>query len=151
MSNYKHEVIDNLQRAGISYEDAVALRRISMTLHRWHELECGSSDDYKSWALVRGKRGLKATDFDYEENDGKPYLETHAHHGDGRAVYTGPLPDKERGAYKRLDAIIARYPGYRYFVQGDPRGCALYIMRPGDVPEGCDIDSHYTRGVAVYK
>lgn len=37
----RYEVINRLQAAGISYEHANALRRISMTLSRWGELECG--------------------------------------------------------------------------------------------------------------
>jgi hypothetical protein len=35
-------------------QDAVQLRRIAMTLHRWRELECGNSNNYASWAIVRG-------------------------------------------------------------------------------------------------
>ena len=57
----------------------------------------------------------------------------------------------ERGAQKRLAKIMARYPGYQAYVQGDPRGAALYILRPGDVPEGADVASCYNRGIAVYK
>ena len=57
----------------------------------------------------------------------------------------------QRGAVKRLAAIVARYPGFGYYVQGDPRGASLYILRPGDVPAGGDVDSFYTRGLAVYK
>jgi hypothetical protein len=37
------------------------------------------------------------------------------------------------------------------YVQGDPRGASLYIIRQGDVPEGQDVDSYYNRGIAVYK
>lgn len=35
-----HYCVKGLMTAGISLDDAVALRRISMTLHRWHEAEC---------------------------------------------------------------------------------------------------------------
>ena len=52
---------------------------------------------------------------------------------------------------KRLQAIVANYPGFGYYVQGDPRGCALYILRPGDIPDGSTADSCYTRGIAVYR
>lgn len=44
---------------------------------------------------------------------------------------------------------MARYPTLGYYVQGDPRGCALYILRPGDVPEGSTPDCCYSRGIAV--
>ena len=43
------EVIRRLQEAGISWEHANTLRRISMTLQRWGELECGDGNDYASW------------------------------------------------------------------------------------------------------
>ena len=38
----KPNSLNTLQAAGFNYEDACALRRISMTPHRWHELECGT-------------------------------------------------------------------------------------------------------------
>lgn len=41
----KYDCIAALERAGMKYRDAVQLRRISMTLHRWHELECGDSNN----------------------------------------------------------------------------------------------------------
>ena len=46
---------------------------------------------------------------------------------------------------------MARYPTLSSYVQGDPRGAALYILRPGDVPEGASVDSYYNRGIAVYR
>ena len=52
----KRTCIDDLQSAGFSFEDAHALRRISMTLHRWFELECGDSNNHGSWAIVRGRK-----------------------------------------------------------------------------------------------
>ena len=62
-----------------------------------------------------------------------------------------PVPDRETGALKRLAAIMARYPQLSAYVQGDPRGAALYILRPGDVPEGGQADAYYSRGIAVYR
>ena len=32
----------------------------------------------------------------------------------------------------------------------DPRGAALYLLRPGDVPVGQDASAYYSRGVVVY-
>ena len=46
MNKDTFEMISRLERSGISREDAFTLRRISMTLHRWHELECGDGNDY---------------------------------------------------------------------------------------------------------
>ena len=165
----RYNCIDALCRAGISHSDAIALRRISMTLHRWHELECGNSDDYKSYSLVRGRKtkevlagGAVKRGFEYAEDNepwGKPHMETRYHRGTIETTYY-PVGDRERGALKRLAAIMARYPGYQAYVQGDPRGCALYILHPNAIA-GADAFStdpakraewlacNYSRGIAV--
>ena len=137
------DCIPPLERAGISPADARALRRIAMTLHRWHELECGDSNTYGSWAIER----------DGDEPDSKPYLVRHHYmHGRGQDYTTRTaIPDRETGALKRLAVIMARYPQLRAYVQGDPRGASLYILRPGDVPEGENAESYYSRGLAVYR
>jgi len=127
--NTVDEQLRGLERLGISWPDAVNLRRISMTLHRWHELECGIDHG----CIERDE----ATDKAYWLNS--------------RTMRRMSIPDRETGARKRLAAIMARYPTLSYYVQGDPRGCALYILRSGDVPEGCSADSYYSRGIAVYK
>lgn len=122
---------DNLHQvtaAGIERDDAEALRRISMTLRRWFEHECNG-------AIQR----------DGERGDGAPFWHSTF---DGRKLYRAP--DRERGALRRLDKIMARYPDLKPYVQGDPRGCALYVLRPGDVPEGKDADAYYSRGIPVY-
>ena len=141
---HSYNCIDALRAAGIAYEDATALRRISMTLHRWHELECG---DANGNAVERGwlENGVLC----YSDH-GKPYL-TYDRGSNGKRGYTPPIPDRERGALRRLDKIMARYPGFAAYVQGDPRGCALYILRPGDVPADATADSCYNRGIAVCK
>jgi hypothetical protein len=114
---------------GVSPDDAAALRRISMTLHRWHELECGDG------------RGF----IERDEVSGKPrYVSAN----DPRAWRI--IPDREGGALKRLGVIMGRYPTLRAFVQGDPRGCALYLLRPNDVPDGADVSSYYSRGIPVF-
>jgi hypothetical protein len=59
------------------------------------------------------------------------------------------VADREAGALKRLQAIFAKHP-LTYYVQGDPRGAALYVIRPGDVPVGANVESCYNRGVAIY-
>ena len=77
-----------------------------------------------------------------------------------------PIADRERGALKRLAAIIGQRngrPGIKdgrlnaspagevsAFIQTDPRGAALYIIRPGDVPAGEDVSAYYSRGICVY-
>lgn len=123
-------MLNTLQRAGISRADAEALRRISMTLHRWHELECG----------------VEGGGLDQDEATGKWWW-----YNSRLGKRTHVVTDRETGARKRLAAIMARYPTLSAYVQGDPRGCALYIIRPGDVPAGAEVDSYYSRGLAVYK
>ena len=129
------EVIRRLQDAGISYEHANALRRISMTLQRWGELECGDGNDYASWAIER------------DEATGKPYMVRYPHDGKPRRT---PVADREKGALKRLQAIMSQYPQYVAYHQTDPRGCAVYVVRKDDIPEGTKLDSCYNRGIAVY-
>ena len=128
MNKQTFYMLNTLCGAGITHDDALALRRIAMTLHRWHELECGTD----SGAVER------------DEETGRTYW---------RSAMTGKrwrTPDRETGALKRLAAVMARYPELSAYVQGDPRGAALYILRPGDVPAGKDADGYYSRGLAVY-
>jgi hypothetical protein len=137
----KDTCIPALLRAGITWEDAHALRRASMTLRRWFELECGDSSSYGSWAIER------------DETTERPYM-VHHHYQHGRGKdYTSrtPIPDREKGARKRIASIMARYPGMFAYVQTDPRGCALYVLRAGDIPEGQDPSCYYSRGLPVYK
>lgn len=127
-------MLETLTRAGITLDDAMALRRVSMTLHRWHELECG--DD--TGCIERGENG-----------EGKPFMVRWNGYTGKRMQW--PIADRESGAMRRLNTIMARYPELKAYVQGDPRGAALYILRPDDVPEGKDVDAYYSRGLAVYK
>jgi hypothetical protein len=111
-----------------------ALRRISNTLHRWFEHECNG-------AIQR----------EGENGDGRPFW---YNTDTGRKV--APVADREAGAVRRLRAIMhehrrrAMYQPLDYYIQGDPRGAALYIIRPGDVPDGRDVNGYYTRGICVY-
>lgn len=160
MKHYDPGCVHYLMVAGITCDDANALRRIAMTLHRWHELECGDGNACGSWCITRGRkeRTRDGTGQPFgkcvfvHDEDGKPFLERHTHNtGHGASVSYEATPDRERGALKRLGKIMARYPGFASCVQGDPRGCALYILRPGDLKAGDDVSSVYTRGIAVYK
>lgn len=136
-ANTYKQVIAPLCRAGITESDAYQLRRIAMTLHRWHELECGDGNGY----IERDEKTNKPRYYNARCN----YLSAN----DPRCW--SAIPDRESGALKRLAAIMASYPSLSAYVQGDPRGAALYILRPGDVPEDEQADSYYSRGLAVYK
>ena len=152
------DCLARLAALNISRDDASALRRIAMTLHRWHELECGDGNAYSSWTITRGRKETRHGQyagghgahyvFIYDEA-GKPYLENHPH-SSNEAHYSA-IPDREKGALKRLAAIMAAYPALTSYVQGDCRGASLYILRADDIPAGVNIDSCYSRGVAVYK
>jgi hypothetical protein len=110
--------------------DAESLRRISMTLHRWHELECGCGNGH----------------VERDETTGKTYWVNTVGH-----PYRVHTPDREKGALARLARIAKRYPSLQFYVQGDPRGCALYVLKPGDVPAGQSAGSFYSRGLAVHQ
>ncbi len=141
-----------LQSLGFTQDEAEKLRRISMTLRRWHEKECGTDNG----CIERDETTGKA--YWLSSMSGKRY----------------PVRDDETGARRRLAAIMAKHDGNhchrcdpyalqpcgKYcghvvgklsaYVQGDPRGAALYIIRPGDVPQGASVDSCYSRGICVY-
>lgn len=130
---------DVLQSLGFTSDEADALRRISMTLRRWHELECGTD----TGCIER------------DEKTGKPVW----YHASIGKAGRYPIADHETGAKRRLSDILARRNGssramlkasLTAYIQTDPRGAALYILRPGDVPAGESADAYYTRGICVY-
>ena len=130
---------------GFTIDEADTLRRISMTLRRWYELECG----------------IDAGCIERDDATGKPRFFSYS----GRRW---PVADREAGSLRRLARIVAarneRQPAMSVvmlpdraapdrletYIQPDPRGAALYILRPGDVPLGADPASYYTRGICVY-
>lgn len=134
MAMHKYNCIDSLRAAGFAYEDATALRRISMTLNRWFELECGGGNDYASWSIER------------DETTNKPYLVTHPYSGKS---YRRAVPDREKGAEKCLAKILSRYPDFAAYIQSDPRGASLYILRKTSTPQ--PYEQFYTQGIAVYR
>lgn len=122
---------DRLAEHGLSDSQVDSLLRCSNTLTRWAERECGDGSD---WAIER----------DGDNGDGRPF---NVYHGPGeRRRY--PIADLERGALRRATAI-AQAHGLTVYHQGDPRGCSLYLLRPGDVREGERPSGCYTRGIAV--
>ena len=153
---------DTLRNLGFTKAEVIALRRISMTLQRWHELEAGTGDVRVSVSVERDETGKPFRRFQYA---------TQA----GWVDRSEPIADREAGAKKRLAALVqARNARITYdssadaelnihatckakiagpvqaYIQRDPRGAALYILRSGDVPEGESPDSYYNRGVCIY-
>jgi hypothetical protein len=128
---------DRLLELGFTRSEAESLRRISMTLHRWFEKECGDGNGCIERDETTGRC--------YWFNANARYLDPH----DPRSRWR--IADRETGARKRLASIMQRVDsGLQAFVQTDPRGAALYILRPEDIPEGGEIDSYYNRGICVY-
>jgi len=145
MNKYEREnrlrTYNTLQGLGFTFDECEQLRRISMTLRRWHELECGNGDDHADWAIERDQDG-----------DGPPFMVTHIHprKGNPARIIRTRIADRETGAQKRLAKILESKPGLSAYIQGDPRGAALYILRPGDIPEGSEPMNYYHRGICIY-
>lgn len=115
---------------GFNGDECDILRRVEMALHSWHEHECNGT-------------------IQRDEVTGIPYF--HALY-DGRRL--GRAQDRERGALRKLETILKGHPDVAAYVQGDPRGCALYLYRKSELlrrfPCGRSIDSVYASvGVAV--
>lgn len=122
------KVIHRLGQLGIGYYDAEALRRIAMALHSWFERECGTDNGC----------------IERDEETGKPYWLN------SMTMKRYRIADREKGAMKRLEKLMAGLTDLLYYVQGDCRGASLYILRKSDVKPDDKLDCVYTRGVAVY-
>ena len=127
----RNETLALMQRFGsrdifLSFDDANALRRAQLTLHRWAELECGDGNNYASWSIER------------DETTGLPFMCNYPHTGQ---VRSHRIPDREKGALARVVAVC-KANGLHFYHQTDPRGCSLYVARE-PLP-----DHNYTGGVA---
>lgn len=139
-----HRFFNRMSELGFSFEEANALRRIEMILHRWFEMECGIDNPMGGTTAI-----------ERDETSDKPFLRVMFQPRVGPYVdRSTPCADREKGARKRLAAIMERHPGLWAYVQTDPRGCALYIGRKDDMANGAgfnpeSLHSAYNRGVAV--
>lgn len=124
------EMIERLRSLGVSLDDALALRRIEMTLHRWSERECNG-------------------EVERDDETNKTYAISASYINGTGKYQRWPTSDRKTGALKRLEAIIAHYPALVAYHQGDPRGCALWIVCKSDIHTGEKLDAVYTRGIAV--
>lgn len=141
MDKHQKAALDRVIALGVSYEDACALRRISLTLHSWFIGECGDSDEFSATVIVRGRK--EKGQFIYDET-GTPFRERQIYRIN-KTIYI-PIPDRERGAMKRLNKIMEKYSHLTYFIQTDPRGAALYIIPRASITEGMKglIDCYYS-------
>jgi hypothetical protein len=134
------ELIARLTKLGLSESEIITLRRCEMTLQRWFEYECGTGDDRITRSIERDENG-----------EGKPFMRVQYATSTGWHDSKYPIADREAGARKRIAKIMKAHSRRLVaYIQGDPRGCALYILRKGnDIKRGEDINSIYSRGFAV--
>ena len=57
--------------------------------------------------------------------------------------------DKREARLEEKARKLAEYVSCTFYRQGDPRGCQVYLIRPGDIPAGQDVESYYSNGIAV--
>lgn len=129
-----HNLLNRMRDAGFSYAELKQLLRIERTLQRWGEMECGDSNDYASWSIER------------DETTGKPFKCVYWHKGETTRT---PIPDREAGALKRLQKIMASHPDFVAYHQTDCRGCQVYIVRKSDIPADAKLENCYNIGIAV--
>jgi len=145
-------LVDGLGVHGLTRDEVDTLLRCQRTLHTWAEHECNG-------------------DIERDETTGKTYR-VYGQDIPDATIRRFRTPDRETGALKRIAAILAPHaptqytadtcpgrpcgadcdhssPGLTFYHQTDPRGCALYILRPGDVPAGSTVAACYSRGIAV--
>jgi hypothetical protein len=156
-----------LSNLGLKQAEVDTLLRCQRTLHTWAEHECNAAIQRDSDSYIICSQGNCARTSYVSAAEAKGPLAINCPAcGDPaplkRHVATnkpswyntdtgkriGPTPDRETGALKRAQAIAEAH-GLAIYHQGDPRGCCLYILRPGDVPAGQDPGAYYSRGIAV--
>jgi len=156
-----NEQENRLLSLGFTSDEASKLRRISMTLRRWYELECGTDIGNVSRSIERDEvtdKPFMRIQYPWNSMTGTIWVD--------RKV---PVADREKGAINRLNTIISNrnqralngipesndWVNQTFnlvvtpYLQTDPRGAALYIIRPDDIPEGKDISAYYSRGLCV--
>ncbi len=121
---------------GFTYDETAALLKSERALRKWGELACGTGDDARSVHIFR-------------DESGKPFYSVQFYAGGQWRERIQPRRDTEKAALAKVDAIMANKPGFRAYHQTDPRGCSLYIIRPGDIEAGENVHALYNRGIAL--
>jgi hypothetical protein len=130
---------DMMSRVGFTTTETEALLKAERALQRWHELECGTDS---------GCGGTVSVERD--EESGKPFRRVQFMAQGGKWFdHRQPCRDTEKAALRRIASVLEGKAGLSAYIQGDPRGCALYILRAGDVPKGQNADCCYSRGIPV--
>lgn len=122
-----------LSAYGFDFLEAITLRRIAQRLHTWSERECGTD-----WGCIERDEstGIPFRTWDWPGNKGPR----------GRMQ----IKDDEAVQLARLKKLMTTHDSCIAYIQGDPRGAPLYIVRKSDVRDGESVDEIYTRGIAVY-
>jgi hypothetical protein len=128
---------DMMTRTGFTTDETRALLKAERALQRWSEAECGTGTDTHTVSIER------------DETTGKPFRRVQFHRAGQWKENRYPVRDMEAAALRRVAAIAEAHPGLSFYHQGDPRGCALYVLRHGDVPAGEDVAAYYSRGSPV--
>ena len=121
---------------GFTYDETTALLKAERALRKWGELECGTGDGNRSVHVFR-------------DESGKPFYHVEYRVGNEWKESVQPKRDTEKAALSKVESIMADKPGFRAYHQTDPRGCSLYIIRPGDIEPGENIRALYNRGIAL--
>jgi hypothetical protein len=125
-----------MSKNGFTHGETFQLLKAERALRKWGELECGTGDGNRSVHVFRDKSG-------------KPFYRVQYFHAGQWRESIQPKRDTEKAALAKVDAIMARKTGFRAYHQTDPRGCALYIIRPGDIEAGENVHALYNRGIAL--
>jgi hypothetical protein len=128
---------DMMTRVGFSADETITLLKAEGALQRWAEAECGTGTETHTVSIER------------DETTGKPFRRVQFRRAGQWKENRYPVRDMEAAALRRVAAIAEAHPGMSFYHQGDPRGCALYLIRPGDVPTGERAESYYSRGIAI--
>lgn len=132
-----------LRALGIKRDDCATLRRLEKRLARWHELECGTCHPAREdWTVC----------IERDDETGKTFKRTMGNSGGRWFDHREPCIDDEARVKRALSWLEAEYPHLIFYVQTDPRGCALHVI-PRDRLPSPDADPslyYFPRGVAVY-
>ena len=120
-TNDRAHAINASRTLGISGYDYNALARLSGSLRRWHEMQCGTDG-----GVVSVDDAGVAT---WQPSNGGP---------------TAKITNKGALLEHRVFDLCVRL-GVTYYIQGDPRGCALYLSR-----EPMDDANYSSKGVPIY-
>jgi hypothetical protein len=127
---------DLMAENGFTYDETAALLKAERALRKWGELACGTGDGNRSVNVFR-------------DESGRPFYRVQFYADRQWRESVQPKRDTEKAALAKVEAIMARKPGFRAYHQTDPRGCSLYIIRPGDIEAGGNVHALYNRGIAL--